>query len=93
MLGKEEKRILKGLINEVAHHDKNTATFEMGAIIDQIWDKVQTGVVALLHTSDMNPGVPEVWESFKNGETDYEGLKIRLSIIKPESLIMTLKYC
>lgn len=23
MLGKEEKRILKGVINEVAHHDKN----------------------------------------------------------------------
>ena len=59
-----------------------SASEEIIEITEAIWAKSTPGRMGIMPVSKMEPKAKEVWEDFKNGNTDYEGLKIRLQIVR-----------
>ncbi|SRR6266498_4613947 len=56
---------------------------QVASLLDPIWIKATSGQSGILYPADMKPKVRELWEDFKNGRVDFEGLKIRLDLIRP----------
>jgi hypothetical protein len=49
-----------------------------------IWDTMRSrGNLVVYHPDGLSPAARHVWESFRAGETDTEGARIRLQIIRP----------
>lgn len=48
-----------------------------------IWEKITSGQSGFMHPDNMKSEIREVWLDFKSEETDLEGAKIRMNILKP----------
>ena len=49
-----------------------------------MWNTMKTkGNLIVYHPGGLAPKVRDVWESFRTGDADAEGVRIRLQIIKP----------
>jgi len=59
------------------------ALSQVASWLDPIWIKATSGRYGILHPNDMKPKAREVWEDFKGGRVSFEGLKIRLDLIRP----------
>ena len=52
-------------------------------VVVPIWDRISSGQSGLLHPSDMNPQVHQLWEDFRSGRIELNSVKIRLEILRP----------